>query len=85
MGKIRGKVLVIDMPQTLTKVDVGNYQTLAHQAGKIIRLGEKEIVLFKLSTGEVKAEEVKTLVTDAGILEQAEKHLQELEKVKSLI
>tara|TARA_R110000823_G_scaffold106863_6_gene225492 strand:- start:787 stop:2268 length:1482 start_codon:yes stop_codon:yes gene_type:complete len=41
--------------------------------------------LKKYEEMKEKAEEVKTLVTDAGILEQAEKHLQELEKVKSLI
>lgn len=68
MVKIKGKVLVIDMPQTLTKVDVGNYQTLAHQAGKVIRLGEKEIALFKLSTGEVKAVENKSPHPKGGTL-----------------
>ncbi|MAL14127.1 MULTISPECIES: hypothetical protein [unclassified Algoriphagus] len=41
--------------------------------------------LKKYEEMKEKAEEVKTLVTDSGILEQAEKHLQELEKVKSLI
>jgi hypothetical protein len=34
---------------------------------------------------KAKAEEVKTLVTDSGLIEQADEHLQELEKVKSLI
>lgn len=34
---------------------------------------------------KAKAEEVKTLVNDAGLIEQADQHLKELEKVKSLI
>lgn len=41
--------------------------------------------LKKYEEMKAKAEEVKTLVTDAGLVAQAEKHLQELEKVKSLI
>jgi len=45
--------------------------------------GEEE--LKKYEDMKAKAKEVKTLVTDAGLIEQANKHLQELEKVKSLI
>jgi len=41
--------------------------------------------LKKYEDMKAKADEVKTLVTDAGLMEQADKHLQELEKVKSLI
>lgn len=41
--------------------------------------------LKKYEEMKAKAEEVKTLVNDAGLLEQADQHLQELEKVKSLI
>ena len=45
--------------------------------------GEEE--LKKYEDMKAKAEEVKTLITDTGLIEQADKHLQELEKVKSLI
>ncbi|MEP3210872.1 MAG: hypothetical protein ABJN95_16915 [Maribacter sp.] len=41
--------------------------------------------LKKYEDMKAKAEEVKTLVSDVGLIEQADKHLQELEKVKSLI
>ena len=41
--------------------------------------------LKKYEDMKAKAEEVKTLVTDSGLIEQADEHLQELEKVKSLI
>ena len=41
--------------------------------------------LKKYEEMKAKAKEVKTLINDASILEQADKHLQELEKVKSLI
>jgi len=41
--------------------------------------------LKKYEVMKAKAQEVKTLVTDAGLIEQAENYLQELEKVKSLI
>ncbi|MRH99473.1 hypothetical protein GH721_02910 [Kriegella sp. EG-1] len=41
--------------------------------------------LKKYEDMKAKAEEVKSLVSDAGLMEQADKHLQELEKVKSLI
>ncbi|QLG44055.1 hypothetical protein [Costertonia aggregata] len=41
--------------------------------------------LKKYEEMKAKAEEIKTLVTDASLIEQADKHLQELEKVKSLI
>lgn len=39
----------------------------------------------KYEAMKAKAEEIKTLVTDAGLLKQADIHLQELEKIKSLI
>ena len=41
--------------------------------------------LKKYKNMKAKAEEVKTLITDDGLIKQVEKHLQELEKVKSLI
>lgn len=45
----------------------------------------REAELKKYEEMKAKAEEVKILVTDAGIIEQADNHLLELEKVKSLI
>lgn len=44
-----------------------------------------EAELKKYEEMKAKAEEVKTLVTDAKIIEKADDHLRELEKVKSLI
>ncbi|GAB5476449.1 MAG: hypothetical protein Mars2KO_45480 [Maribacter sp.] len=44
-----------------------------------------EAELKKYGEMKAKAEEVKTLVTDADLIKQANHHLQELEKVKSLI
>lgn len=59
------------MQQTMSKIDVGCYETLAPLAGKVIRLGEKEIVLFKLSNGEVKALENKSPHPKGGTLADA--------------
>ncbi|MFE8699241.1 nitrite reductase small subunit NirD [Cytobacillus sp. FJAT-54145] len=56
------------MQTTLTRIEISNYQDLPLKVGKVIKIEEQEIVLFRLSNGEVKAVENKSPHPKGGTL-----------------
>lgn len=56
------------MQTTLTRIEVANYQDLPVKVGKVIKIEEQEMVLFRLSNGEVKAVENKSPHPKGGTL-----------------
>jgi len=43
------------MEKTLSKILIGNYSELPEQLGKTVVVGDKEIAVFKLANGNIKA------------------------------
>jgi nitrite reductase (NADH) small subunit len=56
------------MIQTINKVAVAKYSKLAERAGLSITIDQKEIALFKLSNGEVRAIENRSPHPMGGVL-----------------
>jgi nitrite reductase (NADH) small subunit len=59
------------MIQTLTKVKLANYQSIPVNIGQLFQVGEEEIVLFKLSNGQIKAVENRSPHPKGGTLVDA--------------
>jgi nitrite reductase (NADH) small subunit len=59
------------MTQTLTKVKLTHYHSLPINTGQLFQVGEEEIVLFKLSDGQIKAVENRSPHPKGGTLVDA--------------
>jgi nitrite reductase (NADH) small subunit len=58
------------MMQTITRVAAANYSSMPVRAGIVVRADNKEIALYKLTNGEVRAIENKSPHPKGGVLSE---------------